>query len=270
MEQDNLFVDLEIQKIMNIYESCYQDICIASSENILMNFDSTYIEEDTKSFIETLKMFFKKLKELICTIYEKFKDKIYYSLRKYKVDNIKKELLMKRGCTENDDVTYRRIDIHIKAYMEYLNKAKNYVNSVFKSDHDNVDDYESEYMDAMKYIREHAMDMEYEIHNHSEKTISMKVALDNTIRDTKNIETVIDNYVNLLNSIIDDLEEIAIHEDDSSKVSNIREFTSVLTHRGTNGINLICSLWEKNVHGILSEPKDEDDDSDIELIQLNY
>ena len=271
MNKDALRTKYEIMQINNNYYNALYKIQFESAEIIIMGLDPEYLAEASRSVTEVLRQFFKKLKELVSVMYNKFHDKIYYEIRKYKIDHAQKELIMKRNHTPDDLVTYYRIDTHVKQYTEYLRTAEKYISGVFKSNHKNVDDYRNSYREAIQYMRDRAMSLEHDISHDDGKEISLGKALDKILTDTRNIARVEDDYVKLLNSLISELEKLALHEDDATKVSNMREFASVLTHRGTNGINFICTLWNKNIHTVLSEPRDEDEDEiQANLVQLNY
>lgn len=260
--------DLDIAKADHLFETASDKLDITAMELYTLESagmlsgsedpDEMFAEAAGK-FVDAIKAFFQKIKDAIKKLYLSIKDAIENAIRKHNINKKMKEIremvnsskeIQKALGTSNSEIT-DTAGLY-KAYSEYMKEMLKQTRQVYSKTYDSVDEYNVAIQKANDILSNKADSLNMTV---SEKAmVSMKFgeAFKFTEKESNNIAKVTEMYIRQWITSMDEVEKVALAQDDASKVSDLKGMVSKQNSVMSQGLNKIKNGWSSNYKAVLA------------------
>lgn len=276
----NLFLkefDLGLMEANDIYESASDILAIEVSELSMLQ-EQGYFEESSddvvyegsiEKFMDSIKEFFKKIKDAIVNFVKNVKNKIDIEFTKRDINRrlsiIKKQMAKSHeGISRFNGKRFPYFDYikYMRAYKKYTNQLVKEMKVTYGKNYSNVAEYESAVSECNKRLRKTVEDLK--LNNVEVFTIDISVheIIDNSEKASKDIAKIIKLYDDEANRVLEAAEDIVKKQTDVTHMntvkSSVNSVISEITHMANTAINKTISGLYRTISAFSSLFKKND------------
>lgn len=260
--------DLDMKKADHIFETASDKLDISALEIYTLEnsgmFESSedpdeMFSESAGKFMEAIKAFFKKIKDSIKKLYLSIKDAIENAIRKHEMkkklkelrDAIKSSKEMQKSLSSSKSEISDTTKLY-KAYCEYMDTVLKEIRKVYSKTYESIDEYTDAVEKSNAVIYDKADKLGMSVFDTEVVNMTFDKAFSFTEKESDNISKLTEMYMNKWLTSTDELEKIALSQDDASKISDIKGFISKCNSTMSQGLRNIQSSWQKNYKTIIA------------------
>lgn len=258
-------VSLSIAKLDYAFENYMDILMIENEESKLFG-----ITESSNKYTEVIKSFFAKLVEMITDLYNRVKESIEYRLHKYQITSYLEKIKQNKKDYECRDYNVKYLDIvkFDNIFMEFFKKVPSIIRDTFDKEFRSIEEYHSKCDSSKHTLMNEFVEIVEKRRNYKGKTVNIKWMVNVCISDCHNIIQMEDRISKMTNSILRYLENLALHEDDPSKLSNIRAFSSIFASKASWCLNCLHTMWNKNMTEVFKDAPKPPDPDDLGFVDI--
>lgn len=264
-EKEFLEYNLALNGANHEFESAYDQFYIKAYETYAMECAGVIETEEKadeifttacESVVDAITKFFVKIIAAIKGLYVRVKSRIQARKRTKNMEKALKELVTRADKLKNDPEfkstkieIYPAMDVY-KIYHEYITSEIKLISKLYSKEYKSVD----EYVDACKICNDELTQKGNELHMSLQdiKIIKCSVmqGLSFTQKEFDNIEHIYELVTKDYIGFIQNLEKLAIKEDDPTKIKDMKVMTGKCASTLNNGFSKIEENWLKNFKNV--------------------
>lgn len=253
--------ELALSEADNYFESAYDQFYIDAYEVYTMECASVVDSEDKaneiftdmcESVIEAIAKFFAKLVTAIRGLYVKVKSKIQAKKRTKEMEKALQMLVEKAEKYKNDpEFKKTKIEIYpainvYKIYHDFITTEIKLIEKLYSKEYNSVDEYVKACEVCNAELNEKANSLNLTLKDVQVIKCSVMQGLSFTQKELDNIEHIYELITKDYIGFIQNLEKLAVKEDDPTKVKDMKVMTGKCASTLNGGFAKIEELWLRN------------------------
>lgn len=253
--------DLALKEADNYFESAYDQFYIDAYEVYTMECAGVVESEDKANEIFTvmcegvvtaIAKFFAKLITAIQGMYIKIKSKIQAKKRTKEMEKALQNLVNKAEMCKNDpEFKKTKIEIYpavnvYKIYHEFISTEIKLIEKLYSKEYDSVDEYMKACEVCNAELNKKCNELKLTLNDVQVIKCSVMQGLTFTRKELDNIEHIYELITKDYVGFVQNLEKLAIKEDDPTKVKDMKVMTGKCASTLNSGFAKIEELWLRN------------------------
>lgn len=251
---DKIFLefDIDIMKANHIYEVASNAFDIKMNELMILE-SQGYFEsgedsdnmfmEDANKFLDSVKEFFKNLRDAISSLFMKLMDGLKLKMEEHevnkKIKDAKKNLAEIKASGNDKKVKFFDTAKYMRNYTKFTNEYVKSIKELYSKEYKDLVEYEN----SMKRVEDKLEKLYKELDLDNEEAYIIMMNATNVVsfsdKELNNIEKLTRMLKDKALEEMNQMENLTDKEDDKAKIGHIKRFASKLSSVGSKGLRFI-------------------------------